>query len=262
MNKLHTLKCDQCNLVFDEYCKPKFLPCGKTICNTCEFNIIKGNRQFKCGICEEYHYIPNDGFTVNKEMYDLITAKQAEIPTTELYHQFELNLNNTKSLVERFDNFDTIAINTLNDHCLEEKRKVQLETEIKKQNIQEDNEKLEQINKLTEELIDVIDMYEQKCINDFFSKTESIKLAFNELLNEVNTFLNDKQEYLNRNNTNDNEMNIFNSQLIEYQTKLNRKLNELNNIIFDNNKIEFINKTFDQSDLGYIDYNCFKVIIF
>ena len=35
------LKCDHCKLPFDEYCQPKFLPCFKTICTTCELIIQK-----------------------------------------------------------------------------------------------------------------------------------------------------------------------------------------------------------------------------
>ena len=89
------LKCDLCKLSFDDYCKPKFLPCLKTICTTCELTIHKEaiKKQFKCGVCEKYHFIPEVGFFVNETKYALISAECVEISRGENYEQLKQNLN-------------------------------------------------------------------------------------------------------------------------------------------------------------------------
>ena len=81
------LKCDKCKEPFDAYCQPKFLPCFKTICTTCKLTIHKEaiNKWFKCGVCTNDHYIPDDGFILNEKIYDLITAEPMEISRGENY---------------------------------------------------------------------------------------------------------------------------------------------------------------------------------
>ena len=67
------LKCDQCNIPFNAYVQPRFLPCFETICFTCVNKIEKEviNKKFKCSVCFEDHFITDIGFAVNKKMYAL-----------------------------------------------------------------------------------------------------------------------------------------------------------------------------------------------
>ena len=93
-------------------------------------------------------------------------------------------------------------------------------------------------------------------------KKKAIKVSFNQLVEEADTFLNHKQAYLKQKQTNDDEIRIFNSESIELQSNLNKELKKIKNLIFNKNKIEFINET-DESimtPLGYFDYDkCYKV---
>jgi len=71
------LKCDKCKKRFDEYFQPKFLPCFKTICTTCELSIQKEaiNKRFKCSVCAKDHFIPDDGFVLNEMAIKIINTE-------------------------------------------------------------------------------------------------------------------------------------------------------------------------------------------
>jgi len=254
------LKCDQCNNSFDLYCEPKLLPCGNTICNDCESKIEKEvvNNQFNCKICLIYHLIiPNEKFPINKEKHAKITAEpEKEMPKSEDYIQLELNLNNIQSLILQLKDFESECINKLNEHCIEQRRLIQLETEIIIQKLQNDENKIEQVNESNEKLIDIIDDYELKYKNNFLTKAESHKSNLVKLIKKSNDFLNKKQALINqKNQITDFQIKIFNIESIDLQEKLNKKLKKLKNSIFNNNKIDFQPIQTNESIIGLIDYD-------
>jgi hypothetical protein len=278
MIKLSSLNCDQCKKQFDLYCEPKYLSCGKTICTRCEFNICREaiKKRFKCAICTQYHDIPVEGFLINEEIYSKIKTESIELHKEQSKEssQFEINLIETKSLIEWLENFETECINILYEHCLEQKRLVQLETEFKIQKLitkeSENNnsqEKIDKLNELNEELIEVIDDYEQKCKGEFLCNSSSIKETLNELINSTNIFLNEKQDYLKQNEANYDEISKTNNEFLSIQSKLNQKIIKFKNIIFNSNKIEYYNNETDELVLGYFDYDkcltvCFKLLYY
>jgi hypothetical protein len=175
----------------------------------------------------------------------------------------ELNLNEKKSLVERLQNFESESIDKLKECCTEEKRLVQLASELKIQKLQEkernNEDKIDQIKKSNEELVDLIDEYEKKYIKDFENKANSIKQTFSGLIQETHSFIIEKREYLNQIETDDEQIKIFNLESIDLQTRLNKELKKLKNLIFNNNKIEFV-ASFDDNLVGFIEYDkCFTV---
>lgn len=273
MIKLSSLNCDQCREQFDLYCEPKYLSCGKTICTKCEFTICREaiKKRFKCAICTQYHDIPDEGFLVNKEIYSKIKTELIELHEEQSKEssQFEINLIKTKSLIAWLENFETECVNILYEHCLEQKRLVQLETELKIQKLitkeSENNsqEKIDKLNELNEELIEVIDDYEHKCKGGFLCNSSLIKETLNELINSTNIFLNEKQDYLKQNEANYDEISKTNNELLSIQLKLNQKIIKFKNIIFNSNKIEYYNNETDELVLGYFDYDkCLTVNIF
>ncbi len=190
------LKCDQCNNPFDLYCEPKLLPCNNTICNDCESKIVEKsiNNQFKCEICLIYHTIlANVKFPINKEKHAKIIAEPIEIPKkSEEYKQLEINFNNIKFLLKKLENFEIISIEILYEHCSEQKRLVQFETESKIQNLKDSEDKIDHFNQSNEKLIEVIDNYENKCKQNFLvsNKSNSIKESISKLIEDTNNFLN------------------------------------------------------------------------
>ncbi len=222
---------------------------------------------------EEFTYALNESVTP--------TASQSiELPQqSEEYINFALNLEKLKLLVDNLKNFESQSIQELNEHCQEQKCLVQLAAELKIETLENKSKKrkfdktndkeenIDQINRSNKELIEVINDYEQTCINEFLHKTSTIKVSFSQLVDEANTFLDIKQAYLNREQTNDGEIQIFNLESIELQSKLNKELKKAKYLIFNNKKIVFINEiTADESivtPLGYFDYDeCFKVSLF
>jgi hypothetical protein len=55
------LKCNQCEVKFDDYEQPRSLPCGKIICSLCVSKIEKEavKSKLKC-ICSVEHLVPKE----------------------------------------------------------------------------------------------------------------------------------------------------------------------------------------------------------
>ncbi len=245
---LDILKCDKCKKKFDEYCRPKFLPCFNTICTTCEFTVYKEaiNKRFKCGVCTKDHDIPDDGLVLNKQIYELIITKPIEISRGESYDQLYLNLNKLESLFKMLKNGCENGIDKIKEHCDEQIRLIQLSTE----------NRIEQINKLNDELIEIVREYERKCIESFLDRNEQIQQSLDQLIGDAATFVKEKQEYLNQFKIDDEELKSFNKQSEVLQDSLNKKSIKLNIMIFNYEKLEFFSniKEIKQTFLGSIGY--------
>ena len=53
---------------------PKVLPCGYTICKSCELDliIIKDTKKIECLFCNEEHELPKNGFPINKSIANML----------------------------------------------------------------------------------------------------------------------------------------------------------------------------------------------
>jgi hypothetical protein len=131
--KNDVLKCDQCSILFNEYDHPKFLPCHETICSNCAIKIEKEaiNKKFKCNICLEDHYIPNDGFKLNKTKYDLIKCEPIEISRGYEYERLQENLKKVETKANLLSFESENGIDIIKEHCNELVRFIQLSTENK-----------------------------------------------------------------------------------------------------------------------------------
>jgi hypothetical protein len=238
------LKCDKCKKPFDEYCQPKFLPCFKTICTTCELTIQREaiNRRFKCGLCLKDHYIPDDGFVIDETKYALIKAEPMEISRGENYDNLHLNLNKLETLFKILKNGFDNGIDKIKEHCTEQIRLIQLSTE----------NRIEQINKLNDELIKIIRDYERKCIQSFLDRSDEIKQSVDKLIGDASIFVKEKQEHLLQFKIDDEEIKTFNKQSELLQESLNKESIKLNSLIFNNKILEFWSNTNEikQSFLG------------
>ncbi len=208
----------------------------------------------------------------NSLINDPVVAQTIDIPPpppkSQEYINLELNLNKLKLSVNNLINFEGHSLQELNEHCRDQKRRVQSATEFQIKNLENKNKKrkydeinneeecIDQINRSSKELIEEIDDYEKACIKEFSHKTSTVKDSFSPLVEKVNKFLDLKQVYLKDKQINDDELRIFNLKSIEFQSKLNKELKKTKDLIFNNNKIEFIDNT-DESittSIGYFDY--------
>jgi hypothetical protein len=250
--KNEILKCDQCNLPFDEYCQTKFLPCFKTICTTCELTIHKKaiNKRFKCGVCAKDHFIPDDGFVIDETKFSLISAELMEISRGENYERLQNNLNKVFSIVKLFCSDYENGNDVIKEFCNEQIRLIQLSTE----------NKIEQINKLSDELIAFVKEYERMCIESYSNKSMLIKEDIKNTIQEANTFLNEKQAYLQKYKIDDEEIKEFNKTSEELQLDLNGKLKKLKSLIFNGKLIKFISNSrqINKFELGNFEYEILK----
>ena len=135
----------------------------------------------------------------------------------------------------------------IREYCNEHIRLIQLSTE----------NKIEQINKLSDELIAFVREYERTCIESYSNKNKSvIKEDINKIINEANIFLNEKQAYLQQLITDDDEIKVFNKASEDLQINLNKKSEKLKSLIFNEKLIKFVSNTkeINKYALGNFDY--------
>jgi len=249
-NKLQNdiLKCDKCQVPFNSYDQPKFLPCHETICSACVNKIEKEaiNQKFKCILCLEEHTIPNNGFPINKKIYALITTEPMEISRGNEYEKLQENISKVVSICKIIWYDCDNGTDIIREYCNEQIRQIQLSTE----------NKIEQMNKLSDELIKFVREYEKKCVESYLKKKNSLKEELNKIISEANIFINEKQAYLHKLKINDEEIKVFNKISDELHTALNEKSKKLKSSIFDNKLIKFLSnvQNINQFEIGNFNY--------
>ncbi len=195
------------------------------------------------------------------------------IPSEEC-NQLELIINETKLLDNRMKNYKTECISELNEHCLEQKRLIQLATELKIQKLDEkehSQSQIDQINQSNEKLIEIIDKYEQTCLEDFKNRTYDIPQRvffdqniffmidkFNELRLDIGMLRGLMDMYFKENQPNNEKFQKLIKRSEFIISRIHKELKKLKFLIFNNNKIEFIET--NETELGYFEYDkCFKV---
>ena len=240
------LKCDQCNVPFNAYDQPRSLPCGDTICSACVAKIEREatNQKFKCSICKRDHYIPEEGLALNKKICALITAEPMEISRGENYERLQNNLKNIKMISQLLWSDYENGVDIIKEYFNEQIRLIQLSTE----------NKIEQIHTLSDELIAFIREYEKDCIQSYLNKHESTKVNMKKIIKETESFLNEKQAYLQQYKIDDEEIKLFNKSSEDLQLTL--KSIKLKSLIFDSKLIKFLSnaKNISKSELGIFHY--------
>jgi hypothetical protein len=244
----YIFKCDQCKVPFDQYSQPKYLPCHETICSDCVVKIENEaiNKKFKCAICLEDHYIPENGFALNKKVYDLITAEPMEISRGKEYDQLQDNLKKLESLNKSLLIDCENGADIIKEYCMEQTRLIQLSTE----------KKIEQIQNLNDQLIIRIKEYEDKCVQAFSNKNALIREKMNKIIDEAQLFIDEKQAYLQKSKTKEEDIKKFSKESLELQSALEEVNIKLKSVIFNDELIKFLTNTTDVNtfELGNITY--------
>ncbi len=125
----------------------------------------------------------------------------------------------------------SICLNELEKYCEEQKNEIIQVAELKIQKLQE-NSQIDQMNGSKEELIEIIEQFQHKCIESDLIKQTILQTLDNSFRSFDHLFISDKE------------------------------LNVLKNLIFNNKKIVF-NKSLDDFLIGSIDFDeCFTVSYF
>ena len=208
------------------------------------------NKRFKCVVCAKDHYIPDDGFVLNEMAIKIISAEPMEISRGENYERLQNNLNKVLSIVKLFLSDYENGTDIIKEYCNEQIRRIQLSTE----------NKIEQINKLNDELIAFVKDYERMCIESYSNKSMLIKEGLNKIIQEANTFLNEKQAYLQNLKTDDEEIKVFNKESEDLHLVLNEISKKQKSLIFNDKLMKFLSNTkeINKYEIGNFYYGSFR----
>lgn len=187
------LKCNHCKQPFDEYSDPRLLTCcSQTVCQRCVAEMekkVKTNKKklFKCVACKEESGWPEKGLPVNKLAAKLIAEQPKEVYRSQKCEELKQCLTDLKHLNAKLSfEINNNYEDTVKDHCNEQKRLIQLSYE----------EKCQEMKTLYEQLVQRVDDYEMKCNQNL--KAFHAQQQTRDLVNQVNSFVDDNTVYLNR----------------------------------------------------------------
>ncbi len=235
------LKCQRCKSNLDEYeSVPKILPCGKTICFNCNHAIInkKNSSYFKCDLCLNDHLIPENGFSSNEFVLDLIKLQPTEVYRSQLCEKLKQNLVQMENLSNEYKYKMQNIEYFIREHCDEQRRLIQLNKELEKENIDENYIKRKKANDdslIYESFIDQIDDYEFELNNRKLKLTESDEM----ILDKVYTFILDNQTYLSEYQIDESIISQTYKDSIDFLSSLNTKLQNYRTNIFNNRLIKY-----------------------
>ena len=69
--------------------EPKLLPCGETICSSCEASIQVNDRMFDCLACKQKHKMPKNGLPINKSLFKLLSIMPTNVSRGKSYDLLE-----------------------------------------------------------------------------------------------------------------------------------------------------------------------------
>jgi uncharacterized UBP type Zn finger protein len=92
------LLCKNCKKKLDV---PKILPCGETICSSCESKTeFKGNSQeYVCSVCQNKHEMPQNGLITNKFALEILSIQFSDYILDDIENNFsKLNIENSPDI--------------------------------------------------------------------------------------------------------------------------------------------------------------------
>ena len=239
----------------DQYDIPRALPSGKTICKDC-VTVIKKYASIKNKKFSEEYCIPS--FIKNELVFSLINIEPTEVIRNKECENLKQNLKNIELLINslRFnsENYELI----IKEYCLMLRESIQLS---KEENVLLDDvsigsielEGTDKINNFTDLLFNKIDSYEIESIKIYLKK-EKFHNYINTILKESNTFLFEKQAYLQNFQVSQSEIENSNELCEKLKLKLEEDLKIVNIEIFNNNLIKH------NSNKNYIYYEPTKYV--
>jgi len=179
------LKCDHCQASLKWNGLPKTLPCGKIICDTCEWSLllISNNSNFKCSLCNEEHSLPEKGFAISKLAASLILAKPKDFNKKKCEY-FVNNLNKLESIINEFEFHCDHGIEVIRVNC--DSRKISLNL----------NKNSVEISNDDENLFNIVETYKNVCISSHLKNKDLYKEKVNKLRDNIYKFINETEVVL------------------------------------------------------------------
>lgn len=164
------LKVDQSEVLRCKFCKnyfvePIVLACGESLCKK-HVNMMKndlnnnGSNVYKCLICNENHKSPENGFSLNIVLNDLLKLNfyldEHVVTEVKLIDEFETVIQDFRSLCKAPNNF-------IREQMAEERNKIEIRRE----------KLIEKIQTVSNELLNELKEFEDDCLNETLKKNAS-----------------------------------------------------------------------------------------
>ena len=147
--------CEQCNQLLVE---PVTLPCGYSVCkrhlDELLENTPKDMNKFDCQLCEEKHYIPENGFFVNKRIQNGLNIKLNSLKLNSVYDKCKREITDAKNNIQKLENLQKYPENYIFEYFEELKRQVDLRREELKL----------KLDNCSDEIIQSIEITKEDCI--------------------------------------------------------------------------------------------------
>ena len=176
-----TITCGGCN----KSCKdPKVLVCG-FYCELCMNKLLSGldvdSNEFCCFFCDEFHKLPGKGFKRLNSMAKIQVKKKKtsynEAHRDESFNELNNTLKDIKSSIDKIEFDLNNPIDSIKEHCLNQRNKIDLKVE----------ELFKEINDLRDDLFKQIDTFETKCIASLYNNEDKL-ISYMDFLAETKEF--------------------------------------------------------------------------
>jgi hypothetical protein len=180
-----SLDCDVCKKLLVD---PMVMSCGKFFCKSHLTQLIINNKfnrknTFICGICQEEHFIPKNGFKINDRLQELLELRLNEIKPSAMFEECKKELEKAKENEVKTELLKKNAEKYTYDYFEDIKRQVV---------IRRDNLKIK-IDKYSEEIIKSVELNQKnyiklsKEVNKITENIEKSKKDLNELISRFDT---------------------------------------------------------------------------
>lgn len=225
------LKCQHCGQHYDEYYSAKILPCcNKTICYICVNSIEREAKhaKYKCIVCQIECEMPKKGFPVNELVDKLIAKQPKEVSRGEEAERLKQLLADIEDMARK------LTYDMENGEFLikEESNELRAQVQLVKE------EKIEEINKISDVLLEKIDFYEIQRLHDY-REMIIVKEKLNTIINKANASIQRQRTYLNQLKIDDGKLKAFNQNLIELKVELERERARFRMAMFNDQSLKF-----------------------
>jgi hypothetical protein len=181
------LTCSSCKNIFD---LPKVLPCGATVCSSCEDLTFNYPNTFKCPACHFPHDRPFGGFPVNISLKTLLDYAPDDAHRGTVYKNSKKCLNQLEWTMKRFSEKFVNSENLIRNYC----DSLRNETEIMA------DSKIESLIKYRDEIVSEIDQYERGCLANIKDELNADAITLRKLISESETVFAKWSKYLKTTN--------------------------------------------------------------
>lgn len=188
------IRCKKCNNVLN---LPIVLPCGTTVCQKHVYE--EKNKVFTCVGCENDHVIPENGFSPNLTIQEIIDARLDELDPGEDYNQAMKSCKQLESIIDEIELLKRDPRFYIDETIADLKRKIDLKREILKKEIDDEANKLildlENHKKTCELFISTNDISESTIVKDCWPVLIKSKSELAEWMNVLNILRTDNAKW-------------------------------------------------------------------